>query len=161
MPTPLTIRQDPLEGLEIRSLLARHLALMAEVTPAESIHALDLSGLRVPDVTAWTAWRGSVLLGCGALKQLDPAHGEIKSMHTAAEARRQGVGAAMLRHILDEARSRGYRRLSLETGAMPAFAPARALYAGHGFAYCGPFGEYREDPNSVFMTLALGTEPGR
>lgn len=128
---------------------------MSSITPPESTHALDLEGLRTPKVTAWTAWRDAVLLGCGALKELEPAHGEIKAMHTAAEFRGQGVGAAILRHILDEAQHRGYRRLSLETGSMQEFEPARSLYQRHGFTFCSPFGDYREDANSVFMTLVL------
>lgn len=153
----LTIRPDPLLGPEVRALLDRHLALMAAVTPPESIHALGLDGLLAPEVTAWTAWRGDTLVGCGALKELAPDHGEIKSMHTAEPFRGAGVGATMLLHILAEARRRAYRRVSLETGAMAAFAPARALYARHGFEPCGPFGAYRPDPNSVFMTLDLAS----
>ena len=151
----LTIRQDDLRGPEIIALLEEHLALMVAVTPPESVHALDLAGLRAPEVTAWTAWRGAALVGCGALKELASDHGEIKSMHTAASVRGEGVGAAMLAHILGVARGRGYRRVSLETGAMAAFAPARSLYRRHGFAACPPFGDYTDDPNSVFMTRTL------
>jgi putative acetyltransferase len=110
-------------------------------------------------MTFWTAWDGAGLLGCGALKALDPSHGEIKSMHTAAQHRGRGVAAGLVAHMVAEARSRRYRRLSLETGAMDAFAPARALYARCGFVGCGPFGDYRPDPNSVFMTLELAAEP--
>jgi putative acetyltransferase len=153
--TNLTIREDKLQGREVVALLEEHLALMFSITPPESIHALDLEGLRAPEITAWTAWREGTLLGCGVLKELEPAHGEIKSMHTAAGFRGQGVGAAILRHILDEAHSRGYRRLSLETGSMQEFAPARSLYQRHGFSCCSPFGDYGEDANSVFMTLVL------
>ncbi len=155
MPQHLTIRQDALRGREVLALLAQHLELMMAITRPESVHALDAGGLREPDVTAWTAWRGDDLLGCGALKQLDALHGEIKSMHTAAAVRGQGVGAAILCHLLAEAQRRGYRRLSLETGSMREFAPARALYRRHGFSSCGPFADYRPDPNSVFMTLEL------
>ncbi len=151
----LTIREDKLQGPEVVALLKQHLTLTSSLTPPESAHALDLDGLRAPAVTAWTAWRDGTLLGCGALKELEPTHGEIKSMHTAAAFRGQGVGTAILRHILDEAHSRGYRRLSLETGSMQEFAPARSLYQRHGFSYCSPFGDYREDPNSVFLTLEL------
>jgi putative acetyltransferase len=151
----LDIRRDDLRGPEIVALLEQHLALMVQVTPPGSIHALDVDRLREPGITAWTAWHAETLVGCGALKELAPTHGEIKSMHTAAAFRARGVGSAMLRHLLAEARHRSYARVSLETGAMDAFAPARALYRRHGFAFCGPFGDYRDDANSVFMTLAL------
>ena len=151
----LTIREDDLQGPEIIALLEQHLALMFSVSPPESVHALDLEGLRGQDVTVWTAWRSGRLLGCGALKELEPGHGEIKSMHTAAAFRGQGVGAAILLHLLDEARGRGYSRVSLETGSMPAFASARSLYHRHGFSTCPPFGDYSDDPNSVFMTRTL------
>ncbi|MGI9333868.1 MAG: GNAT family N-acetyltransferase, partial [Gammaproteobacteria bacterium] len=114
----LTIREDELQGPEVLELLQQHLDLMASITPPESTHALNLVGLRTPEVTAWTAWCQGTLAGCGALKELEPTHGELKSMHTAATFRGQGVGATMLQHILDEAHSRGYRRLSLETGSM-------------------------------------------
>jgi putative acetyltransferase len=151
----MLIRVDDLQGPEIRALLEEHLRNMYEVSPPESVHALDLTALRRPGITFWTAWSGRELLGCGALKQLDPRHGEIKSMRTAATHRRQGVGRAMLDHIVTEARARGYARLSLETGSMEAFAPARTLYQSFGFTYCGPFADYVEDPNSVFMTRSL------
>jgi putative acetyltransferase len=151
----MLIRRDDLTGPEIAELLRQHLATMALHSPPERIHALDLAALRVPEITFWTVWEGADLLGCGALKELDPRHGEIKSMHTAARFRRRGVAAAMVRHILEEARRRAYRRLSLETGSMNGFAPARALYAGFGFVPCGPFAGYVLDPNSAFMTLEL------
>jgi len=151
----LTIREDDLQGPDIIALLEQHLALMFSVSPPESVHALDLEGLRGQDVTVWTAWRRGRLLGCGALKELEPGHGEIKSMHTAAAFRGQGVGAAILLHLLNEARGRGYRRVSLETGSMPAFASARSLYHRHGFSTCPPFGDYADDPHSVFMTRLL------
>jgi putative acetyltransferase len=151
----MLIRRDDLQGPEIAELLRKHLATMALHSPPESIHALDLAALCAPEITFWTVWEGTDLLGCGALKELDPHHGEIKSMHTAARVRRRGVAAAMVRHILDEARRRAYRRLSLETGSMEGFAPARALYAGFGFVPCGPFADYVLDPNSAFMTLEL------
>ncbi len=128
---------------------------MRSISPPDSIHALSLNGLRVPEVTAWTAWRAGALLGCGALKELDRTHGEIKSMHTAATARGLGVGTGILRRILREAGQRGYRCISLETGSQPEFEPARALYRRHGFSFCGPFADYDEDPNSVFMTRTL------
>lgn len=151
----VSIREDDLRGPEIAALLGAHLDQMADQSPPESRHALDLDGLRVPDVTFWCAWEGADLLGCGALKELDSRHGEIKSMHTSAAHRGRGIAARILTHILDTARARGYRRLSLETGSMLAFAPARALYERFGFTYCPPFADYREDPNSVFMTIEL------
>jgi putative acetyltransferase len=151
----MQIRTDDLTGDEIRALLAEHLREMHRLSPPESVHALDLTALRRPDITFWTIWSADTLLGCGALKELGATHGEIKSMRTAATHRRHGVARAMLEHIVGEARRRGYRRLSLETGALPAFAPARSLYERFGFAYCPPFGEYREDPHSVFLTRLL------
>ncbi len=128
---------------------------MYELSPPESVHALDVDKLRAPDVTFWTAWDRDTLLGCGALKEITAEHGEIKSMRTPATMRRRGAGRALLSHILAEARRRGYRRLSLETGSQPAFLPAQALYRSFGFDFCGPFADYRIDPNSVFMTLQL------
>jgi putative acetyltransferase len=149
------IRVDDLRGPEIAALLATHVAFCRASSPPESTHVLDLDALRAPGITFWSAWDGAELLGCAAVKELDPAHGEVKSMHTAARQRGRGVGLALLRQIVAEARSRGYRRLSLETGSMEAFAPARSLYARFGFAECPPFGDYRLDPNSVFMTIEL------
>lgn len=152
----MLIRIDDLTGPGIRDLLEEHLRSMRELSPPESVHALDLDSLRQPGITFWTVWSDGELLGCGALKQLEPAHGEVKSMRTAATRRRRGVGRAMLQHILAEARTRGYTRLSLETGSMEAFAPARNLYETFGFTYCAPFADYGVDPNSVFMTRTLG-----
>jgi putative acetyltransferase len=151
----MDIRLDDLSGSEVRELLEEHLRSMYELSPPESVHALDLEELRQPDVTFWTIWSDGGLLGCGALKELTPQHGEIKSMRTSSAHRRQGVARTMLRHIIDEALRRRYRRLSLETGAMEAFAPAQQLYESFGFTYCPPFGDYVEDPNSVFMTRVL------
>jgi len=151
----MDVRLDDLSGPEIRALLEEHLAHMFEVSPRESVHALDLDALRAPGITFWTVWSEGELLGCGALKELDPQHGEIKSMRTAHAHRRRGVARAMLAHIVAEARGRSYARLSLETGSMPAFEPARALYARFGFHECPPFSDYVEDPNSVFMTRVL------
>lgn len=151
----LVIRVDDLTGAAVVALLQEHLDEMYAVTPHESVHALDLARLRVPEVTFWTAWDGEALAGCGALKALDARSGEIKSMRTARSHRGRGVGRRILEHILDEARRRGYEALYLETGAMDFFAPARGLYARHGFTLRGPFGDYREDPNSVFMEKAL------
>jgi putative acetyltransferase len=149
------IELDDLSRPEVQALLREHLGNMHEVSPPGSVHALDLDALRRPDITFWTVWDGSVLLGCGALKALTPSHGEVKSMRTPHSQRRRGAGRAILAHILAEARGRGLRRLSLETGSMAAFEPARALYRQFGFDYCSPFGDYTEDPNSVFMTLEL------
>jgi putative acetyltransferase len=154
-PLALDIHEDDLAGPEVAALLAEHMASMRAITPPASIHALDLDGLRAPGVTFWSAWQGAELVGCGALKQLDPRHGEIKSMRTSERHRRQGIAAAVLEHLLRVARARGYRRLSLETGVQPGFAPARALYERYGFEECAPFADYVEDPNSVFMTLTL------
>ena len=151
----MQIVADDLTGPEIRALLEEHLRSMHALSPPESVHALDLDKLRRPDISFWTAWRDGVLVGCGALKALDRAHGEIKSMRTPAALRRRGAGRAILAHIVDVARQRSYERLSLETGAAEAFAPAHRLYESFGFRRCGPFGDYAEDPNSVFMTLRL------
>lgn len=147
---------DPLR-LDVLGLLEEHLADMYATSPPESVHALDANALAVPGVTFWTLREDGVLLGCGALKQIDAAHAEIKSMRTATAARRRGVAARLLDHLLAEARSRGCARVSLETGAEDFFAPARALYASRGFTECGPFASYAEDPNSVFMTLDLAS----
>jgi len=151
----MEIRLDDLAGAQIRALLAEHLENMHELSPPESVHALDVAALRRPEITFWIAWSGPELLGCGALKALSPVHGEIKSMRTASAHRRQGVGRALLQHIVAEARRRSYTRLSLETGSMAAFDPARRLYESFGFEYCAPFADYVEDPNSVFLTRAL------
>lgn len=149
------IKEDDLTGVKIRALLETHFAGMLSSSPAGSCHFLDFDGLNAPDVTFWSIWDGDTLMGCGALKALSPTQGEIKSMRTHAEHLRKGVGAAMLEHIISEARLRGYVRLSLETGSSGAFWPARALYEAHGFEYCPPFGEYVDDPFSRFMTLAI------
>ena len=154
----MIIREDDLRGPEIKALLEAHLDLMRSNSPPESVHALDLDGLRRPEITFWTVWDGGQLLGCGALKELDPGHGEIKSMHTARAARGRGVARRMVEHILAAARRRGYRRLSLETGATEDFAPARALYSAFGFTHCGPFADYPLHPFSAFMTLELDAE---
>jgi putative acetyltransferase len=151
----IRIEPDDLSRPAVHRLLGEHLADMTATSPAESVHALDLDGLREPGVTFWTAWSGDDLLGCAALKELDPAHGEIKSMRTAAFARGRGLASGLLRHLIDESVRRGYARLSLETGSQEFFAPARRLYARHGFAECPPFADYRLDPNSVFMTREL------
>jgi putative acetyltransferase len=149
----MRIELDDPSRPDVFALLDEHLRNMRELSPPESVHALDVSGLKRADVSFWSVREGDTLLGCGALKQLDPQHGELKSMRTPQALRRRGAGRAMLAHLIDEARRRGYTRLSLETGSMEAFRPAWQLYSSFGFSYCGPFGEYREDPNSVFMTL--------
>lgn len=151
----IRIREDDLEGPEIAALLQRHLDHASKYTPRQSIHALDLDRLRVPGITFWSAWADGALLGCAALRELAADHGEIKSMHTAAEHRGKGVAARLVTHILEESRARGYRRVSLETGSMEGFAAARSLYARFGFRPCPPFGDYGQDPNSVCMTLEL------
>jgi putative acetyltransferase len=150
------IVEEDLSGPEIARLLGAHLAHMRSLSPPESVHALDLEGLRAPELTFWSAWRGDELVGCAGLKALGGAEGEIKSMHTLSARRGSGVGAALLGHVIEAARERGWRRLLLETGSQDGFAPARALYERFGFTYRDPFAAYREDPNSVFMQLELG-----
>ena len=140
---------------DVTALLAEHLADMHATSPAESVHALDVTGLKVPGLSFWTARLDGVLLGCAAIKELDAQHGEVKSMRTSTAARGTGVGSALLAHLLGVARGRGYRRLSLETGTQDYFLPARTLYAAHGFVACGPFADYAEDPYSAFFTLEL------
>ena len=142
-------------GISVAGLLREHLHSMTLYSPPESIHALDLEALRRPEITFWSAWQGRELMGCGAIKEWDVGHAEIKSMRTASAHLRKGVAARLMRHILEEAGRRAYRRLSLETGSAEAFAPARSLYAGFGFQFCGPFADYVEDPYSVFMTREL------
>jgi putative acetyltransferase len=134
------IKLDDLSGPEIAVFLEAHLQDMKATSPPESKHALDLEGLRQPEVTFWTVWEQGTLIGCGAIKALDADHGEIKSMRTAPTYRGLGVASRLLQHILQEARQRGYGRLSLETGSMVFFEPARRLYAKHGFEECPPFG---------------------
>lgn len=151
----MDIKLDNLTSSEVIALVTEHLKGMALISPHESIHALDVSSLRKPDITFWSAWEGDELVGCGALKQLDDQHGEIKSMRTASSNLRKGVARRVLQHIIEEANRRGYRRLSLETGSQDAFDPARKLYFRFGFQRCDPFSDYSEDPNSVFMTLKL------
>ena len=149
----MQIKIDDLQHPAIHALLNEHLQNMYELSPPESVHALDLEKLRAPDITFWTAWEDDLLLGCGALKELDQKHGEIKSMRTPIAHRRRGAGYAILSHIIEVAKERGYERLSLETGTADAFIPAQKLYESFGFTYCEPFGEYKEDPNSVYMTI--------
>ena len=151
----MRIEVDDLSRPEVHALLQEHLANMYELSPPESVHALDLSKLRAPDITFWSVWDGATLVGCGALKQMSATEGEIKSMRTPKALRRRGAGRAVLEHIIAEAKRRGYRRLNLETGSQDGFVPARTLYESFGFTYCGPFGDYRPDPNSAFMTMEL------
>ncbi len=146
---------DDLSGAPIRALLEQHFAGMLANSPAGSCHFLDFDGLNAADVTFWSIHHGGNLAGCGALKMLDAAHGEIKSMRTADAFLRQGAAARMLDHIIAEAHRRGLTRLSLETGSGAAFEPAIALYRRYGFSDCEPFGDYRPDPFSRFMTRAL------
>lgn len=149
------IKVDNLSSPAIALFLEEHIHEMKAVSPPESKHALDLEGLRKPEITFWTVWDGATLIGCGAIKELNAEHAEVKSMRTAASHRRKGIASKLLQHIVEEAKQRGYRRLSLETGAMPYFAAARDLYEKFGFTYCAPFSTYKEDPNSVFMTKPL------
>src|SRR6185503_7772986 len=149
---------DPGAG-DVRALLATHLAFANQHSPPEDVHALDVEALLDPAVTFFGYRRAGRLLAIGALRRMDGEHAEVKSMHTASEARGQGIGRAMLAHLIAEARTRGYRRLSLETGTMAAFAPARALYEAAGFVVCEPFGSYFHSPNSVCMTLSLNGTP--
>lgn len=151
----MKIKLDDLSSPEIHALLEEHLADMKQISPPGSVHALPLEGLRQPGITFWSAWESGELLGCGALKEIGPKHGEIKSMRTASRHLRKGVARAMLAYLIDQGRDRGYRRLSLETGSMEAFKPAHRLYASAGFTFCGPFDDYHEDVNSVFMTKEL------
>ncbi len=150
-----TIVAGGLDDPRVQALLEHHVTTARAQTARGSAHALDLSGLRTPDMRFWSAWDGDDVVAVGALKQLTPLHGEVKSMHTAQARRRAGVGSAMLRHIISAARGAGMARVSLETGSWPYFEPARAFYRRHGFVECPPFGDYNPDPNSVFMTLEL------
>lgn len=151
----MDIKRDDLTGSEVIALIGEHLQGMALHSPPESNHALNLEELKKPEMTFWSAWEQDELVGCGALKELDRHHGEIKTMRTSSSHLRKGVAKRILQHIIEEAKRRGYQRLSLETGSMDAFEPARRLYASFGFQYCKPFSDYTEDPNSVFMTKEL------
>ncbi|MEL4341347.1 GNAT family N-acetyltransferase [Shewanella xiamenensis] len=146
---------DDLKGPEIAALLTEHLEDMRATSPPESVHALDLDDLRQPNIRFWTLWDGHNLAGCGALKWLDAEHAEIKSMRTAATYKQQGVASQILQHLINDAKAAGVQRLSLETGSMTFFQPARSLYAKFGFELCSPFADYVLDPNSLFMTKKL------
>ena len=151
----MEIKVDDLSSSEIAEFLEEHIREMKSVSPPESKHALDLEGLRKPEITLWTVWDDDRLIGCGAMKELDTDHAEIKSMRTTVSYRGKGIASMLLQHILNEAKLRGYQRISLETGSMSFFEPARNLYTKYSFGNCAPFFTYQEDPNSVFMTRKL------
>ena len=146
------IRIDDLSGDAPQSIVREHLAGMLHNTPIESVHALPLDKLKQPNITFWTAWIGSELCGCGALQTLDAQHGEVKTMRTRAKFLRNGIGQTVLSHIINHATETGIKRLSLETGSSEVFLAARAMYLKNGFEICGPFGDYKLDSLSVFMT---------
>ncbi|HCH0718702.1 TPA: GNAT family N-acetyltransferase [Vibrio parahaemolyticus] len=151
----MRIEIDNLERQQVLALLEEHLQDMYATSPPESVHALDVSKLKLPSITFWTGWDGEQLLGCVAMSQLEDGHAELKSMRTTPSARKQGVASRLLKHVIEQAKHQGIQRLSLETGSMAFFEPARRLYEKHGFVYCEPFGDYQPDPNSRFMALAL------
>lgn len=151
----IDIRPDDLSSPEMAELIAIHAGTMLAASPPESCHFLPIDGLRQPSVSVWSMWEDGALIGCGALKALGGGSGEVKSMHTRESQRGRGLGRVMLEHILGVAKARGYTSLWLETGSMDAFIPARRLYEAYGFKACGPFGDYAEDPNSVFMHLQM------
>ncbi|UKS30969.1 GNAT family N-acetyltransferase [Paenibacillus sp. HWE-109] len=151
----MEIKLDDLTGAQVIALVGEHFQSMSAQSPAESMHALNLDGLKKPEITFWSVWDHNEIMGCGALKELGGQHGEIKSMRTSALHLRKGVAKRLLEHIIEEAKRRGYVRLSLETGSMESFQPAIKLYETLGFHYCEPFADYIEDPNSVFMTKEL------
>lgn len=155
MKATMKITLDDLTGPEIAALLQEHLDDMRATSPPESVHALDLDRLRQPNIRFWTLWDGNNLAGCGALKWLDAEHAEIKSMRTATPYKQQGIASKILQHLINDAKSTGIKRLSLETGSMDFFNPARMLYSKFGFEICGPFDCYQLDPNSVFMTKKI------
>ena len=146
---------DDLSGPEIAAFLQEHIDDMRATSPPESKHALDLEGLRKPEITFWSVYDEDELIACGALKKLTNEHAEVKSMRTSSKARGKGVASKLLQHLIKEARARGYQKLSLETGSMQFFAPARALYTKFGFTECAPFANYTNDPNSIFMQINL------
>ncbi|MEZ9445208.1 GNAT family N-acetyltransferase [Vibrio sp. 10N.222.54.F12] len=151
----MEIKIDDLSGGEVIELLEEHLADMYATSPVESVHALDLEGLKSPEITFFSAWKYSQLLGCVAIKELDTQHAELKSMRTSQFARKSGVASKLLQHVLDTATARQYRRISLETGSEDYFKPARNLYQKFGFGYCEPFANYVLDPHSHFMSFEL------
>ena len=148
---------DDLSGPAIAAFLTEHIEEMRSITPLESKHALDLDGLRRPEITFWSVLDGDdAVVGCGAVKALDASHAELKSMRTAQARKRSGIASLLLEHILAEASRMGFARISLETGSADFFRPARSLYEKYGFDYCEPFADYKLDPHSVFMTRTLG-----
>lgn len=149
------VQQGQLDCTDVKLLLAEHLADMYRTSPEESVHALDLTSLKHESISFWVLRDGKQLAGCAALKQLTPKHGELKSMRTHKDYLRQGVAGVLLENLIQQAKVRGYQRLSLETGSMDFFKPARRLYQRHGFTPCQAFAQYQPDPNSVFMTLTL------
>ncbi|ELB2102512.1 GNAT family N-acetyltransferase [Vibrio parahaemolyticus] len=151
----MRIEIDNLERPQVIALLEEHLQDMYATSPPESVHALDVSKLKLPSITFWTGWDGEQLLGCVAMSQLEDGHAELKSMRTTPSARKQGVASRLLNHVIEQAKHQGIQRLSLETGSMAFFEPAHRLYEKNGFAYSEPFGDYQPDPNSRFMTLSL------
>ncbi|MEL8055132.1 MAG: GNAT family N-acetyltransferase [Pseudomonadota bacterium] len=151
----MIIQIADLNAPDFEALINTHAELMLSLSPPGSCHFLPIDGLKTPDVTVWDMRNEGELVGCGALKELTATHGEIKSMHTRSSKRGAGLGRMMLEHILEVAKQRGYNRLSLETGSTDGFLPARRLYEAYGFEACGPFGDYKLDPNSLFMTLEL------
>lgn len=151
----MQIAPDDLSSAEVVAFLEAHVAQLRATSPPGSSHALDLAGLRAPDVSFWSAYDDGELVGCAALKRLDADHAELKSMRTAPHRVGQGIGSRLVEHVLAEARATGCTRVSLETGSQEFFAPARRLYARHGFSECPPFGGYRLDPSSTFMTRVL------
>ena len=156
---PLRIAPGNLDDESVRAFLAEHLEEMRAISPPDAAFALDTDALRTPGATFWTVHDGDTLVGCGALLEIDPSSGEIKSMRTVRAHRGRGIASRLLQHIVVTARDRGYTRLFLETGASEAFSPARSLYGAHGFTDCGPFAGYRPHPHSHFMTLELTPAP--
>lgn len=154
------VRIDDLSSAEVQALVAEHLAGMRGNSPPGSVFALAIEGLRMPEITFWSAWKGLDLCGCGALRHLDSSSGELKSMRTRPAFLRQGVGQAVLNCILQTATARGYRSVHLETGTGPAFEAAHALYLRNGFAWSGPFGDYEASDFNVFMVKRLGDHDG-
>lgn len=151
----MDIKIDDLNGGEVIQLLKEHLEDMYATSPPESVHALDVSALKAPQITFFSCWQNSELLGCAAIKELDATHAELKSMRTSNKARNLGVGTLLLEHIVNISTDRGYNKISLETGSQDFFKPARNLYEKFGFQYCGPFADYQPDPHSKFMSRAL------
>ncbi len=151
----MDIRLDDLTGDDVAKLLSEHLQDMYATSPADSVHALDLSKLRQPHIDFWTIWENNQLAGCGAINRYSVDDVEIKSMRVSNAFRRRGVAATLLTFMLNEAKASGVKTVNLETGSMDFFIPARTLYARHGFIECGPFADYKADANSVFMTLSL------